>query len=85
VEIRRNSRAGQLIVDNGVEVVNGTSPGNFNSLNTNSGYLFVGGVPAIMTSNGLLQQVIPFATFAARFYGITLVLVLKIQLPVLVE
>ena len=42
----RSARSGQLIVDDNV-VANDTSPGTFSALNTNSGYLFVGGVPSM--------------------------------------
>lgn len=36
-------------MDGGLEVVSGNSSGEFSSLNINSGYLFVGGVPAMLT------------------------------------
>lgn len=42
-------------MDNGLEVINGTSPGTFSSLNINSGYLFLGGLPALVTSSNLAQ------------------------------
>lgn len=58
MEIRRNSRVGQLVVDNGAEAVNGTSPGTFSSLNINSGYLFVGGIPSLVASTSFLPQVV---------------------------
>ena len=57
MEVQRNSRVGKIIVDNGLEVVNGTSPGTFSSLNTNSGYLFIGGIPSMMSSRTAIQQV----------------------------
>ena len=52
-------RSGQLIVDEGLEIVNGTSPSNFTQLNINSGYIFVGGVPNMYQTqvSTTLQQV----------------------------
>lgn len=61
MEIQRRFRDGKLIVDSGIEVVTGTSPGPFSSLNINSGYLFLGGVPDMMLPLSLLpieQQVL---------------------------
>lgn len=56
--MRRNSRVGQLVVDSGVEAMSGTSPGTFSSLNVNSGYLFVGGIPTLVASSTFLPQVV---------------------------
>ena len=47
---------GQLVIDHGTEAVNGTSPGTFSSLNVNSGYLFIGGIPAMEASTSMLAQ-----------------------------
>ena len=55
VELWRNSRAGRLIIDRGIETISGDSPGLFSSLNVNSGYLFIGGVPAMLNTLSLLH------------------------------
>lgn len=44
-------------MDGGLEIADGTSPGSFSSLNINSGYLFIGGIPAMVVSTSLLSQV----------------------------
>ena len=45
VELRRFEQYGVMIVDDGVETRNGSSPGTFTALNINNGYLFLGGIP----------------------------------------
>lgn len=48
VELRRFEQFGVMIIDNGVETRNGTSPGTFTALNINNGFLFLGGIPRFM-------------------------------------
>lgn len=69
MELQRNSRMGRLVIDDGVEAVNGTSPGTFSSLNVNSGYLFIGGVPAFVASASLLLQ--PPVSILGCFYTLS--------------
>ena len=45
VELRRFEQYGVMIIDGGVEIQNGSSPGTFTALNINNGYLFLGGIP----------------------------------------
>ena len=56
VELWRSARVGQLIIDRGLETIYGDSPGQFSALNinSNSGYLFIGGVPLMLTDLSLL-------------------------------
>ncbi len=39
---------GELIVDEGSEVISDTAPGTFSQLNINSELLFLGGAPSIL-------------------------------------
>ena len=41
----RSGRHGQMIIDNGTEVVSGVSNGSYTFLNARSEYLFIGGLP----------------------------------------
>lgn len=56
VELLRNGREGQLIVDGGLEILSGLSSGTFTSLNIKSGSLYVGGVPADLASLRVLAH-----------------------------
>lgn len=60
MEIRRSVRNGQLIIDGGVEMASGASPGTFSALNIYSGYLFVGGVPEELNALLLQEEVSKF-------------------------
>ena len=75
-------RSGQMIVDEGLELVTGTSPNSFTLLNTNSGYLFVGGVPPTYQAQVLttLQQVGGYS-IAGVLEQHTKILLLSIQVP----
>ena len=48
VEIIRSAQMGELIVDEGSEVISDTAPGTFSQLNINSELLFLGGAPSIL-------------------------------------
>lgn len=68
MEVQRRSRAGQLLVDGSIEA-RGLSSGTFSSLNTDSSYLFLGGVPAMLTPLSVLsleQQVHALLSKLAR-------------------
>ena len=54
VELRRFEQYGVMIID-GIETRNGSSPGTFTALNINNGYLFLGGIPEFINYVSLFQ------------------------------
>ena len=44
-----------MIVDDGVEVISGFSPGSFSSLNVETEMLFVGGTPLTLPPTNLIR------------------------------
>lgn len=55
VELRRFREFGVMIIDDGIEFYNGSSPGTFTDLNINSGLLYLGGIPTVMSYVSLFQ------------------------------
>lgn len=53
--MRRFEQCGVMVIDSGVEIQNGTSPGTFTALNINSGLLFLGNIPEFVNHVSLLQ------------------------------
>ena len=54
VELHRTGRSGELVVDGGLEIASGSSPGNFTALNIHSTMLYVGGTPTTMPPTSLV-------------------------------
>ena len=53
VELHRFEHFGVMLIDNGAEYLNGSSPGTFTDLNIDNGFLFLGGIPEIINSVSL--------------------------------
>lgn len=55
VELHRYGRNGTMVIDGGVEVVSGLSPGVFTALNLETEMLFVGGTPLVLPPSNLIS------------------------------
>ena len=56
VKLWRLNQHGEMLIDNGTEYLNGSSPGTYTALNINNGYLFLGGIPNFINYVSLFMR-----------------------------